>query len=65
MLAWSAVLLALPLIIFLPDDVIRYLYWFYAASFISITLFCANSPLFAEIVQTVQRYFQRKLDDEH
>jgi hypothetical protein len=65
MVMWSGCLYLAPLFLCLPSEEIRYLYWFFAASFISLVLFCANSPLFTEIVQTVQRYFQRKLDDEH
>ncbi|GHT20777.1 hypothetical protein FACS189419_00540 [Planctomycetales bacterium] len=64
MLMWSGCLYLAPLFLFLPADIIRYLYWFFAASFISIALFCANSPLFAEITQTVQRYWKRKIDGE-
>jgi hypothetical protein len=63
MLAYSSALYTLPLFMFLPEDGpgnIRYLYWFYTSSFISIALFCANSPLFTEIIQTVQRYWKRK-----
>jgi hypothetical protein len=66
--ALSALLYTLPLFVFLTEDGpgnIRLLYWHYAASFISMALFCAYSPLFAEIMQTVQRYFQRRLDDEY
>jgi hypothetical protein len=60
MLAWSALFTALPLIIFLPDYDIRYLYWFYTASFIAIVHFCSQSKLFHEIVQTIHRYLEEK-----
>ena len=56
-LAWSAALNGLPLFVFLPEDGpgnIRYLYWFYAASFISITYFCSQSVFFGKIVQVLQ-----------
>jgi hypothetical protein len=67
LLAWSAILYALPLFVFLPENGpgnIRYLYWFYAASFISIAYFLAHSPLFAAILQTVQEYLERKVQDQ-
>jgi hypothetical protein len=60
MLGWSALLYILPLWMFLPSTEPRYLQWFFAASFISIVLFLAHSPLFAEIMQTVQRHFKRR-----
>ncbi|MCL2625109.1 MAG: hypothetical protein FWD31_15725 [Planctomycetaceae bacterium] len=60
MLAWSALLNSLPLIIFLPDDSFRYLYSFFAVSFISLAYFLAHSPLFATIVQTVQQHLEQK-----
>ena len=58
--AWSALLTALPLILFIPDDSFRYLFYFFAASFISIIRFLANSPLFAAMVQTVQQHVKQK-----
>jgi len=60
MLAWSAVLTALPLIIFLPENKILYLYWFYAASFIAVAHTCSQSVLFHEVVQAIQRYFEKQ-----
>jgi len=56
MLASSAVLTVLPMIIFLPDNRILYLYWFYAASFVAIAHFCSQSVLVHEIVTTIQQY---------
>ncbi|MDR3183658.1 MAG: hypothetical protein LBT89_12210 [Planctomycetaceae bacterium] len=64
MLTWSAIFYILPLWAFLPDDrCIRYLYWFFAASFIAIVYFCSQSKLFNELVQTIQRYLEEKVNE--
>jgi len=60
MLSWSAVLIALPLLIFLPADEIRYLLWFFAAAFIALVNFCSHSEIFRKIVQTIQCRLEKK-----
>ena len=59
-LVCSALLYLAPLWFCLPALVPRYLYWFFAASFIAIAYFCSQSPLFHEIVQTIHRYLEKK-----
>ena len=56
MLAWSSLLTSLPLVLFIPDDYFRYLFYFFASSFISIAYFLAHSSLFAAMLRTVQQH---------
>ena len=64
MLAWSAVLTCLPLVLFVPDDLFRYQFYFFAASFIALSFFLAHSPLFAAMLQTLQQYLRQGLSAE-
>ena len=64
LLAWCTILNGLPLFVFLPDDGpgnIRYLYWFYATAFISVTCFCSQSNLFSGIVNSLQKFLENKV----
>jgi len=51
MLAWSAILYLLPLWMFLPYECFRYLPWFFAASIISIVMFCHESLLIRSSIE--------------
>ena len=59
-LVCSALLYIAPLWACLPSPMLRYLYWFFAASFIAIVHFCSQSKLFHEIIQTIHRYLEKK-----
>jgi hypothetical protein len=61
MLLWSSFLYLAPFLLFLPDVQLRYLYWFFAASLISIVLFCANSEFICSILRQITELLEEKL----
>ena len=63
-LAWSALLYILPLWMFLPDDSLRYLLWFFAASIMSIILFCSESNLIRSIIGLVSEHWEKTLSNQ-
>jgi hypothetical protein len=60
-LSLSALLTALPLLIFLPDNQVRYLYWFYVSSFTAIVLFCANSEFIRSLLKQIEEHWTKRL----
>ena len=64
MLSWSAVLYLLPLFIFLTAITnTRYVYWFMAASVISVVLLGLESPLIRSLLKQTTSYWETKLRD--
>ena len=65
MLGWSGLFYILPYLIFLTDDLAgqRYIYWYWAASIIALTLFCHESPLIRSLIKKTLNYWTMILRD--